>query len=117
MIINGLFGVNNGIIRDLVINSGTIRGGEVVGSVVGKNYGSIINCGNKTNVTGDGAIVGGVCGQCYAGSISGCFNSGTVTGHNGRYDESDTGGVIGSVRYGSLVCDWWCGRCFWLARK
>ena len=37
MIINGLIGVNKGTIRDLVINSGKISGGECTGGVVGKN--------------------------------------------------------------------------------
>ena len=38
MSFNGLFGANNGTIRDLVINSGQISGGNCTGGVVGRNY-------------------------------------------------------------------------------
>ena len=105
MIINGLFGVNNGTIRDLVINSGKINAGGYVGSIVGENHGSIINCGNRINVEGKDWKVGGICGYCYRGSISGCFNSGNVNGNGYKYSESDTGGICGGNTDGVSIED------------
>ena len=106
MIVNGLFGVNNGTIKDLVINSGKIKGRSYIGSVAGVNFGSIRNCGNRVDITGEGWSVGGICGTCTSGSISGCYNIGKITG-NGKtdYGEADVGGILGGISGGARISD------------
>lgn len=105
MIANGLIGVNNGTIRDLVIESGEINGGAYIGSIAGKNYGSIINCGNKVDVTGNKSCVGGICGSCLSGSISGCFNTGHVVVDGSSYVETVVGGIVGNMNHGCAISD------------
>ncbi len=87
----GLFGVvTKGTIENLIVQ-GSVSGKESVGGIVGKlNDGTVMNCGNHANVTGD-RMVGGVVGNVNgASTISGCYNSGNITGTTGYI-----GGVTG----------------------
>ena len=134
----GLFGVNNGKIYCLGIVEGSIQGGLSVGSICGTNKGIISQCYNTSTVTSSGSNVGGIvgyqegekakiencyntgsisgesntggiCGQCANGSISTCYNGGSVS-----CSSSETvGGVCGnnsssnnitSCCYNSDVC-------------
>ena len=49
-----------------------------VGGVCGDNDGTIIDCYNTGNVSGD-SLTGGVCGENY-GTIINCYNTGSVSG-------------------------------------
>ena len=87
----GFFGaVDGGIIRNLVV-SGSVTGSGDIAGIAGKlTAGKIINCGNEASISGSanvGGIVGSVNGDC---TVSGCYNSGSVSGTTGYI-----GGVTG----------------------
>ena len=85
----GLFGYNGGTIKNIGVTESYIRGEYYVGGVCGSDsYGTISNCYNSGTVSGDGCV-GGVCGFSGDGSISNCYNSGTVSG------DRAVGGVCG----------------------
>ena len=87
----GLFGFNGGTIMNVGIESGSVTGtGDYVGGVCSYNeVGTISNCYNTGSVTG-GSYVGGVCGYNEGGTISNCYNTAIVKG-TGYY----IGGVCG----------------------
>ena len=51
------------------------------------------------SATGNGAIVGGVCGRNYRGTIENCYNTGTVTGSG-----INVGGVCGGNSWNIINC-------------
>lgn len=76
---------NAGISTD-IINENSI---SVLGGIVGKNQGRVINCSFDGEIEGD-AIVGGIVGQNEEnGYIEACYNVSSVLGNK------DTGGVVG----------------------
>ena len=86
----GLFGYNEGTIKNIGVTESYIKGEYSVGGVCSSNYGTISNCYNSGTVSGN-SYVGGVCGRNYSGStISNCYNSGNVSG------SEYIGGVCGS---------------------
>ena len=87
----GLFGNNNGTIKNVGVVDSYFKGFNDVGGVCGYSYSSseIINCYNTGTVSGD-FTVGGVCGYNNGGKITGCYNTGSVSGTN------DVGGVCGA---------------------
>ena len=91
----GLFGYNNGTIKNVGVSESYIKGDYGVGGVCGNNEGTISNCHNSGTVHGNNNI-GGVCGSNSYGTISNCHNSGTVHGNN------NIGGVCGSNSYGTI---------------
>ena len=93
----GLFGSNNGSVKNVSITNSYIKGNSYVGGVCGLNYGTISNCYNSGTVNGSDDYVGGVCGYNFDGTISDCYNSGTVSGN-----WHDVGGVCGRNYYGSI---------------
>ncbi|PWM37402.1 MAG: hypothetical protein DBX65_01185, partial [Oscillospiraceae bacterium] len=87
----GLFGeVNGGTVQNLVVR-GEVNGTSNAAGVIGKlTAGQVRNCGNEASVSG-GANIGGVVGAVNgAGTVSGCYNKGTVSGTTGYI-----GGVTG----------------------
>ena len=94
----GLFGYNNGTIKNVGVTESYIEGSSIVGGVCGENRGTISNCYNSGTVSGD-YYVGGVCGYNNNGTISDCYNSGTV---NGIGENSDVGGVCGYNMHGMI---------------
>ena len=87
----GLFGkVNGGTIKNVTVK-GSVSGSSSVAGVVGYlNAGNIINCGNNADVSGSSGV-GGVVGYVGgASTVSGCYNSGNVSGSTGYI-----GGVSG----------------------
>lgn len=86
----GLFGRNNGKIANAGILDSYFYGTSKVGGVCGNNYtGTITNCYNTGSVSGLGNL-GGVSGYNYTGSITDCYNIGSVSGNEGN-----VGGVNG----------------------
>ena len=82
---------NAGISTD-IINENSI---SVLGGIVGKNQGRVINCSFDGEIEGD-AIVGGIVGQNEEnGYIEACYNVSSVLGNK------DTGGVVGKNYGGS----------------
>lgn len=73
-------------VRNLVLGSGSIYGRRMVGGIVGRvgetSNGVVIeNCGNRADVRNtDSKGVGGICGSAWgAGTIRGCYNTGTIS--------------------------------------
>ena len=91
----GLFGHNEGTIKNIGVTESYIKGEYSVGGVCGLNNtlrGTISNCYNTGTISGN-LEVGGVCGGNYSGStISNCYNSGSI---NGTGEYTIAGGVCG----------------------
>jgi len=86
----GLFGFigEDGQVRNLGIESGSVRGDYYVGGLVGMNYyGSISNCYSTGYVSGY-SEVGGLVGA-NGGSVPNCYSTGDVNG------VGDVGGLVG----------------------
>ena len=93
----GLFGRNNGKIANAGILDSYFYGTSKVGGVCGNNYtGTITNCYNTGSVSGLGTL-GGVSGYNYTGSITNCYNAGSVSGNG------NVGGVTGINYTGSIT--------------
>ena len=94
----GLFGRNNGKIANAGILDSYFYGTSKVGGVCGNNYtGTITNCYNTGSVSGLGTL-GGVSGYNYTGSITNCYNTGNVSGSSGF-----VGGVCGNNYTGTII--------------
>ena len=90
----GLFCYNDGTIKNVGVTESYIKGSKYVGGICGYNYGSISDCYNSGTISGN-SYVGGVCGDNSYGTISNCYNSGTVSG------SEEVGGVCGH-NYGTI---------------
>ena len=94
----GLFGRNNGKIANAGILDSYFYGTSKVGGVCGNNYtGTITNCYNTGSVSGLGNL-GGVSGYNYTGSVTDCYNIGNVSGSSGF-----VGGVSGDNSKGTII--------------
>ena len=108
--VGGIVGKNKDGTVSSCSNSGTVSGtysSAYVGGIVGEIFedSEVSNCSNSGTVTGgDDAIVGGIVGWNYSGTVSNCSNSGTVTGSNG----ARVGGIVG-YNYDSEV-----SNCYYL---
>jgi hypothetical protein len=82
--------VSNAEIRNvgIVKCSFSVRGGGLVGGICAFNEGTITNCYNTGSVHGDDGQVGGVCGF-NVGTITNCYNIGSVNNGQG------SGGICG----------------------
>ena len=81
----GLFGANKGTIKNVGVVDSYFYGGDYVGGVCGANSegGTITGCYNTGTVSGSN-LPGGVCGINDKGTITGCYtNSGVVCENNG----------------------------------
>ena len=93
----GLFGRNNGKIANAGILDSYFYGTSKVGGVCGNNYtGTITNCYNTGSVSGLGTL-GGVNGW-NTGIITNCYNTGNVSGSSGF-----VGGVSGYNSKGTII--------------
>ena len=82
----GLFGYVSGTVQNLTV-SGSVKGDDYVGGVVGQNNGTVTNCAFSGSVSGVGPV-GGVVGYNIS-SVTNCYNTGEVSGGAG------VGGVVG----------------------
>jgi len=102
----GLFGRNNGKIANAGILDSYFYGTSKVGGVCGNNYtGTISNCYNTGSVSGIGTA-GGVSGYNYTGSITNCYNTGNVSGSSGfvgGVSGYNDGGTITNCYYDSAI--------------
>lgn len=95
----GTFDGNGHTISGLYVNSDAQNVGLF--GCVGTN-GKIQNVGvvdSYISATANGAIVGGVCGRNYEGTIENCYNTGTVTGSG-----INVGGVCGGNSWNIINC-------------
>lgn len=87
----GLFGVNVGNINNVIINGSIKSTSNHVGGIMGfcGNGGTVNNCINEANVTGN-EQVGGIVGSIYGSAeITNCINKAIITG------VTHTGGIVG----------------------
>jgi len=100
----GLIGqISSGaVIKNVGVVDSYIKGFTNVGGVCGFNYsGTVINCYNTGEVSGD-SFVGGVCGSIYeGGTIINCYNTGEVSGES--TNTVYAGGVCGSIEGGGTI--------------
>ena len=92
----GLFGYvsSSGKVQNLSV-SGSVKGNDYVGGVVGQNSGSVENCHNTGTVTGTYSYVGGVVGY-NSGPVKNCYNTGNISGKiSGESYGNTSGGVVG----------------------
>ncbi|MGN0484952.1 MAG: hypothetical protein ACI4HI_15520 [Lachnospiraceae bacterium] len=96
----GLFGWlgENGEIKNVGVIDSYFNGSWYVGGVCGYSNGTISGCYNAGTVSGNGENVGGVCGKSNGGTISGCYNAGTVSSN-----DDSVGGVCGSTHGGDTI--------------
>lgn len=94
----GLFGSvdRNGVVRNVRIVAGEIRGKGDVGALVGYNEGQIDDVVNGASVQGADRV-GGVIGRSWYGNVSKLHNSGPVVG--GKH----VGGVVGFIQEASIT--------------
>jgi len=99
----GLFGINNGTIRNVGLAGNSITGASYVGGLVGLNYGS----GTVSNSFASGSVVysygkaGGLVGENY-GVINNSFATGTVQSVGNALAQIQTiGGLVGQ-NYGTV---------------
>lgn len=90
-----------GYVKNVTINSGSVTGISVVGSVVGRNWGRVENCQNKNcyimtpetvNTTDTGSIGGVVGANVKSGTTSNCSNYAKIMAKNAQYQ---VGGILG----------------------
>ena len=121
---------SGGTVQNLTLENVNITGGDIVGSVVGDNYGTVTACTASGNVSGTSRIggvvgynngtvtacyhasgnisgtsyIGGVVGRNTSGTVTACYHaSGNVSG------TSNVGGVVGYNISGTLTACYWSG--------
>ena len=95
----GLFGGNSGTIKNVGVVDSYFYGHFNVGGVCGSNSngGKITGCYNTGTVSGNDGV-GGVCGDNYIATITGCYNTGAVSG-----ETVYVGGVCGCNKAGKIT--------------
>ncbi|MCK4628865.1 MAG: hypothetical protein KAT56_07665 [Sedimentisphaerales bacterium] len=100
----GLFGQIDpgGQVRKLGLENGAVTGAygsRYLGGLVGKNYGSLINCYATGDVIGNSSV-GGLVGNNYNGSIINCYATSAVTSVKHGWC---LGGLVGYNYTGSII--------------
>jgi len=120
----GLFGEigAGGEVKNVGVINVNITGDGKVGSLAGRNYGTVSNSNSTGNVTGEEYVVGGLVGKNYNGTVSNSYSTGNVSGvievgglvgynYNGNISNSNsTGNVSGEEKVGGLVGYNWNGN-------
>lgn len=77
----GLFGLLEGVTRNLSVINSYMRGEDCIGGICGYNDGGTIqNCYSAATVCGD-SYIGGICGRSRSNSIiENCYNAGYIYG-------------------------------------
>ena len=83
----GMFSIvgNQGAVKNVGVVDSYLSGGSNFGSVVGYNYGTVINCYNTGYIKPYGNCIGGVVGY-NAGTVDGCYNLVNVSGYGCDWD-------------------------------
>lgn len=111
----GLFGTNNGTVKNLDISDDssidvTVTVHRAVGVIAGENAGTIENCRNggtvsdKVSESHSSYAFGGIAGF-NAGTITNCYNTGSISGtHSGGIagDNHDAGTITNCYNTGSI---------------
>ncbi len=91
----GITGYNSGTVS-LCFNNGPVGGVQRTGGIAGSNYLTVHDCYNTGKVD-SGSHVGGIVGYQGTGTVSTCYNTGTVSAIN-----SYLGAVIGNLANGTI---------------
>ncbi len=95
----GFFSCIRGTIKNVGVVDSYIKGNEHVAGVCAYNmYGTISNCYNEGTVCGVGNHVGGVCSESYGGTVTNCYNAGVVSG-----TDDYVGGLCGDNYSGTIT--------------
>ena len=87
----GIFGNSDTIQNLTIVDSYIEASGNCVGGIVGAlRDGKILNCTNKSIVTGGGNMVGGIVGQFTGEQIDNCENTGNI-----KSSGNGIGGIVG----------------------
>ncbi len=105
----GLFGLvsSSGAIKETQLDHVDVKGGNYVGGVLGRGFGSVGDSMTEGSVTGAGNYVGGVIGW-NSGTVSGSYSRSAVHGDDkvgGLAGYNSNGTVSGSYALGSATGD------------
>ena len=101
-VVGGLVGENAYGAISHCYSSGSVSGVHYLGGLVGSNDGHIRNCYSITWVRGTDVCVGGLVGENdYAGTISACYSTGSVSGAD------YVGGLVGCNYGGPIISGFW----------
>lgn len=94
----GISGINKGTITNCYVRNREVIGDKYVGGLCGANSGTLENCYNTSTINGR-TCIGGVCGIC-RGVIKNCQNRGMISGEiNSQY----IGGICGYLFKGTIL--------------
>ena len=79
-----------GVIQNVGLENSYFHVYQYTAGICGYNSGTISNCYNAGTVIGEFILIGGIVGAFNVGTVSNCYNTGNITG------ESDVGGVCGN---------------------
>ncbi len=108
--VGGLIGYYDGGSDGKIIsasNSGSITGDGIVGGLIGQMWNGTLSTLSAdeagTSIYNSGTVsgesdIGGLIGQMVAGAVSGCYNTGTVSGGDGY-----SGGIVGTLEGGGVL--------------
>lgn len=118
----GLFAQNNGTIQNLSVNGSfainhtNTKTSAIYGSIVGINYGNIINCKNYVNITSNSVdkpftmlAIGGICGRNISNRIiRNCQNYGELNYSTNNMSKGSSlylGGITAYNQGNTINCD------------
>lgn len=90
----GLFGSNNGRVRNVAMSNAVVSANQGVGALIGLNMGSVYNSYAAGSVTGPGGYVGGLIGAIFDGTLTRLHFDGTVNSQG-----NNIGGLTGYLAY------------------
>lgn len=100
----GLFEENLGLIRRVIVESGTIVGDGTTGAICGKNSGIIEQCANYVDITACHNIGGIVGWNDDQGIVRYCYNRGNISDKEpGSGGTIGFGGIVGFLYSGTIV--------------
>ena len=100
--LSGLFGNNNGVIKNLGVDVFISNAATTIGALVGQNSGTIEKCFSTGTITSTSQYAGGLVG-INTGNILECYSDTYVSG------KSYVGGLIGQNNLGTIISSYASG--------
>ena len=96
---------SGGTLQNVGVKTSYIKGGYSVGGLCGRNNGTVTNCYNTGTVTGTGDYAGGLCGYNNSGTVTNCYNTGSVSGNRfvGGLCGDNSGNVTNCYNTGTVT--------------
>ena len=96
---------SGGTLQNVGVKTSYIKGGYTVGGLCGRNNGTVTNCYNTGTVTGTGDYAGGLCGYNNSGTVTNCYNTGSVSGNRfvGGLCGDNSGNVTNCYNTGTVT--------------